>query len=247
MAKKRSARKTTKKSYKTRKVYKRKRRAVTQYATTRVGEPVRIAAPIPLPLRYSTKLRYTSTHIIQSGTSGTLSSSPLRFSLSSMYDPDQTNIGHQPYGFDQLAALYGKYKVNRAKVTIQWFDVGATNTGMCCAALRPSTNTTSPASLPFHSFVEKQVGGHVLLTSTGNNRCVEQTFNVDLRKIFGVTKAEFADEEFYAANVNADPTNQIFIEFASAFPSSSSAIDVNAVVIVEYFATFYNRVTLGAS
>ncbi len=38
------------------------------------------------------------------------------FRAASLYDPDYALGGHQPRGFDQLAAIYGEYRVNRATI-----------------------------------------------------------------------------------------------------------------------------------
>ena len=34
-----------------------------------------------------------------------------RFNLNNIYDPDRTGVGHQPYGYDQLGAIYNRYRV----------------------------------------------------------------------------------------------------------------------------------------
>lgn len=40
------------------------------------------------------------------------------FRLNSLFDPDYSYTGHQPRGFDQLALLYHRYRVNAVKVEI---------------------------------------------------------------------------------------------------------------------------------
>jgi len=40
-----------------------------------------------------------------------------QFSVNGMYDPDITNVGHQPMYFDNYAAAYNKYRVNFAIIT----------------------------------------------------------------------------------------------------------------------------------
>lgn len=42
-----------------------------------------------------------------------------RWSCNSLYDPNSSGIGHQPYYFDQLAALYDHYVVIGSKATIR--------------------------------------------------------------------------------------------------------------------------------
>lgn len=40
------------------------------------------------------------------------------FRLNSIYDPDYTGVGHQPYGRDNLAAIYNHYVVDSAVITV---------------------------------------------------------------------------------------------------------------------------------
>lgn len=46
------------------------------------------------------------------------------FQLNSLYDPNITGAGHQPYGFDQLMTYYDHYLVIKASV---YFNVGLSN------------------------------------------------------------------------------------------------------------------------
>lgn len=67
------------------------------------------------PDRLSTKLVYCDAfNIAASG--GAVASNTFR--LNSLYDPDLTNVGHQPQWFDQLATVYQKYRVKGAKITV---------------------------------------------------------------------------------------------------------------------------------
>lgn len=40
------------------------------------------------------------------------------FRANSVYDPDYTGAGHQPYGFDQLSAIYNHYEVISSYITV---------------------------------------------------------------------------------------------------------------------------------
>lgn len=58
----------------------------------------------PFPQRYICKMKYAQDMI-------TPASGLYSFNLNSVFDPDQTGIGHQPYGMDQLTPLYHRYRV----------------------------------------------------------------------------------------------------------------------------------------
>jgi hypothetical protein len=44
-----------------------------------------------------------------------------QFRGNSCFDPDYTGVGVQPYGWDQIAAIYGRYRVVSSKITVTWF------------------------------------------------------------------------------------------------------------------------------
>lgn len=49
---------------------------------------------------------------------GATGSNTYQFCANSLYDPDQTSIGHQPMYFDNYMAVYEKYRVNYAVITV---------------------------------------------------------------------------------------------------------------------------------
>jgi len=69
----------------------------------------------PFPDRLSLTLRYSDQKQIVC-TAGV--STVNQFRPYSIYDPDYTSAGHQPYGYDQIAALYNHYFVRKAVMTV---------------------------------------------------------------------------------------------------------------------------------
>ena len=60
----------------------------------------------PFAQRYITSMKYSQTFTISSALGAVQ-----RFNLNNIYDPDRTGVGHQPYGYDQLGAIYNRYRV----------------------------------------------------------------------------------------------------------------------------------------
>lgn len=67
------------------------------------------------PIRKNTVLRYVEDFSLDPGDG---SSAVNVFSTNNLYDPNYTGTGHQPMFFDNYSALYSKYKVNSATVTM---------------------------------------------------------------------------------------------------------------------------------
>lgn len=59
------------------------------------------------------------------------------FSANGLYDPNITQVGHQPRGFDQLMQLYDHYVVLGSTITVQFYNTHANN-NICFVALKDS-------------------------------------------------------------------------------------------------------------
>jgi len=99
-----------------------------------------LSAPgTPFPTRCRAVLRYTSYFNLSCVTAG---ASQYFLRCNSVYDPDFSGVGTQPRGFDQYAALYNQYTVNKArlKVTICVPSTGATGQLIFGATFKPDTS-----------------------------------------------------------------------------------------------------------
>ena len=95
--------KSMKKSYKKRPMRKNNPRVIVNRALH------------PIPQRFITKMKYSEQ--ITTDANG-----QYKFNLNSIYDPNSTGIGHQPYGFDTLATLYNRYRVISCgwRIQVNW-------------------------------------------------------------------------------------------------------------------------------
>lgn len=103
------------------------------------------------PQEMKVKLRYVDSFPLTSTTGGITSTT---FRMNSLFDPDFTYTGHQPYGFDQWAALYTTYVVLGSKLTTTWSPVtepgtlGTTGFGPWNVGTNPNATGTVSASNP---------------------------------------------------------------------------------------------------
>lgn len=93
------------------------------------------------PKKLRVRLKYGENFTYASLLAGTTAYNTFR--ANSIFDPDQTNVGHQPRYHDQLAALYGYYYVE--KCTIKATFHNASDQAGLIAYVIPDASTGSPA------------------------------------------------------------------------------------------------------
>lgn len=70
----------------------------------------------PFPAKVTAVMRYNATITLAADQAG----APVHhiFRANSIFDPDQTGLGHQPYGHDTYMQIYNHYKVNSATIVV---------------------------------------------------------------------------------------------------------------------------------
>jgi len=130
------------------------------------------------------------------------------FSCNSMFDPDNTGVGHQPMGFDEMAAIYGHYSVVGSKITVRCTPAVSLTTGGAVdspfrpfyfGVLRDDDNTT-PLNL---DTIREQKAGKWAISTIQIPRRLSNTYSA--KSQYGVDWATLS-----AAGVTASPTNQTY-------------------------------------
>lgn len=233
--------KKTGKSKTKKKLFKRKKHDKISYSSsTKVGVNAEMGAH-PLKDHWRTKLRYVQTNAYTTGAAGIMGTQQV-YSLNSLYDPDQTSTGHQPYLFDQYAGLYAKYRVDAVKVNMLWSTVGNANADMMTAyCLQPSQGGISLTGLGIDRCAEIQSVTTGLVSPSGNTRTMEQSFYIPLHKIEGISKKKYQDEDAYSALCTADPASQCQLSVDVGSPSGVAGEACICQVTLDYYCTFFER------
>ena len=148
------------------------KRIPRQLATVNLGK----AFPMKIQIthRYSALLTVTST-------AGAVTT--YKFACNGLYDPDLTSSGHQPYYFDQMAALYNHYTVLTSSITVSAVPTTATQNSMICALAYNDDTTVGNAGLVQYQI--EQPGGKYALLANGCNQPQIMRGSFDAKKIFG--------------------------------------------------------------
>lgn len=151
------------------------------------------------------------------------------FNLTSMYDPDHTGIGHQPYYYDQMAALYSKYTVIGVAYDIR---VNCGSNQILCG-VKAQRDTTALSSIS--DVCERPGAKWALLNGAGTPKRFKGYFS--LSRLFGVSKKAIMDDGDYSAAVGASPAKAYYLNISAQHPDGTSSSAYQYTLTL----TFYTR------
>lgn len=193
-----------------------------------------IRGPTVCPDKVLVKLKYSDNQLFTAANLTTLV-----YRGNGLFDPDQSGIGTQPYGFDQWAMFYQRYKVNAAKILIRIINESTTeNAQVSCF---PSTITTHP-----FAFVQQAVDAPY-----NKDRIVgpEGSSNIKYLTNYTTTKSirgtEFIDEDFASQTTTVPGRQWFYLVLANNL--DGSALRLRMQVTITYFCEFYKRLNIPVS
>lgn len=213
------------------------RRAARKYAKRKLRKWKRRAQALsnvnrslqPIPNRYICKMKYGTTTTTSLGGQAV-------FNLNSLFDPDRTGVGHQPYGFDPLANLYNRYRVISCGWRIQT-PTGATGNPIIIAAL-PNNDlgltyvaTDEMLENPRCKWVMNNPGAPI-------NTLKGKQY---LPKLMGRSKAQYMADDNYQAIVTTSPNELglLYIQTFNGFNGASLG-GISITVLLEFTVEFFD-------
>jgi len=205
---------------------------------------MRLTRPIleGFPNRKLVKLRYVENQLSMDPTTANFDS--YAFRANSVFDPDVQLGGHNPMGFNQWAAIYRKYTVLGAKISMQYTPTATGNTapGFFGILLANSPTDIKTYSSDINALLEsKECGGNYKIAgpvstvdSAGRFAQVRKRFSS--KKWFGVK--DVLDNSNLTALTSADPVTQAyFVCWIAAIDGNDPARQPFKVVI-DYIVMF---------
>lgn len=216
---------------KKRKIYRAKRRS-------RKSTIAKVPAGFPMGRRNT--MRYVE-NITMSSSAGVMATH--LFSANGIYDPDITGLGHQPYGYDQMAAYFNHYVVIGSKITVNWMNEpgSAVSENPSVVGVYLSDQTTVPYG-NVNSFVEakrgqfKNVQWMFMPTTTGR---------YSAKKFFNIKDVK--DNVLrIGANNGTQPTDQAYYQVILQALGGSNA-SMTARVTIDYIVEWSEPRSLATS
>jgi hypothetical protein len=191
------------------------------------------------------RLPYVSNRTATASATALLYGTDQYVTLNSLYG----TVGHQPYGFDQFAAMYRQYKVLSVRTTFEVF----TTTGVYVtfsARIYPPGSTAVFSGADMNAVAERPGTQSIFSVGSpgaGGAAKNKLTFNLPLHEVLGITKEMYdADSSLYAAAVGADPTRNAQIQFAIANLAGTSST-AQVLIRQDFEVLFWQRSTLTQS
>lgn len=211
-------------------------------AVYKPSRPTRQSGRLPFGPSFMARLPYAG-QITLSAPASNLSTNHI-WLLNSLFDPDNTGFGHQPYQYDQLNLIYQRYRVHGCKVNVTFSDPA--HDGLWVGIfIRTGTDTFTTNGAEITHL--REIGRTKLrpLNNTGK-QVVNFSEYIPISAVFGVSRNEVAIEDNYSAPVQANPPNLAVLE---VFSVSTTGV-VNACycsVTFTYYTTLYDRIVQGQS
>jgi len=188
----------------------------------------------PIASRFITKMKYSQTFSV----SGTLTT-PYQFNLNSIFDPDRTGTGTQPYGHDQLEVLYNRYRVISTSYVISGYNPN--NPIRLCVF--PSNNTSIVGSLSEACMIPRAKFIH-------QNPAAAQKLvkgRVYLPALIGRNKHQYMADDDYQATFGASPNELAILNIYSAGTLDGPVSGTSLTITLEYTVELFDVKQLPAS
>lgn len=196
-----------------------------------------IRQPSGVPDRLFTKLVYEEALALTS-TSGSPADNLYRGN--SVFDPNLTGGGHQPYFADQWAAMYSNYFVHASKIEVMFYNnnTALPQASVICGIV-PSTVSTTFAGSSYELNREQPYGKWAQIGINPQMAMVKGYMSS--AKMFAVDPKGISIENDYGALTTANPNAQWYWHVTLCAADGSSTAGGFARVKVTYFVEYALR------
>lgn len=186
----------------------------------------------PTPSRFITRHKYA-----EAITTNSLGLNTYRWNLNSLFDPNRTGLGHQPYGYDQIGILYNRYRVISAKYVLSVIS----DTANIAFAVLPSneaappiTNVSEARENPRAKYMTQNPGGTLKVLKG----------NVYLPSLTGRTKTQYMSADSYQAQTGSSPSEIMVLNCFAQGLNDDAAFVTNPTfnILIEYTVEWFDPI-----
>lgn len=167
-----------------------------------------------------------------------------RFNLNSIFDPDRTGLGHQPYSHDTLATLYNRYRVISCKYAV---SIATTDGIYSTVAVLPANEDFGTSSGTISEVRENPRCKYLTQAPDAPLRTISG--KVFIPSLVGRSKSQYMADDRYQAQYGASPSELAVLNvFTSPIDENiTSAPDVVLTVTLVYTVESFDVKNLAQS
>lgn len=190
----------------------------------------------PVAKKHICRLKYSQ---IDAWSVTSLTTSNQYYNLNNIFDPDSTGVGHQPYGFDQMAALFAHYRVFK----VRWIIEFAGSDDRLHITVMPLNGTTISNNIPN---VSEQPLAVTKAMSFNGGFPVRFKGSIWLPKLTGASSVQYKTDDRYSSVVTAGPSELMRLGIFVYNPTVATVTSSCNVTLI-YYTEFYDPITLAQS
>ncbi len=163
--------------------------------------------------------------------------------MNSIFDPDRTGVGHQPYLHDTFAEIYNRYRVWAFawKITFHaelqgFYIVTVPTNGNLASAITNQTSFSAACELPRSRCYSQGTGANAVIASG----------MIKLNDLNGTSEQEYRADDRFQALFSASPGELLLLNIGTYNPSGST-VTVDFSVELEYYTEIYDPIIVAQS
>lgn len=146
-----------------------------------------------------------------------------------MYDPDNTSVGHQPYYFDQMSAIYNHYTVISSYITCTFLPVLSSTPALICSLATNDDGTIGNSSAIWKQI--EQTGTRYTTTCAGQSDAKILRHYYNAEEVFGGDPLANDDLQ---GTITSNPVEQYYWIIATQPLDMSSTCQCEVVFDIQY-------------
>lgn len=190
-----------------------------------------IRGPSALPDRIRVKLVYCDI-LNQAGAASAI----FQYVGNDLFDPQLSAGGHQPYMFDQWAAMYARYRVYGSSLRAE--IINESGTAAAQVIIYPASVPATTADKIIEA-AEMPRAGMTHIIPVASRYPIHLKRYVSTRAIAGLKKGVVSTDDSYSAAVTTGPSNKWYWNIVSESIDSTTNLDLWITVKLVFYAEFY--------
>lgn len=214
---------------------KRYRRRLPKYPRKGKGRKTVVVnrALQPIPQRYICKMKYSQTFTLNNTTA-----TGYRFNLNSIYDPDRSGVGHQPYGHDTLQTLYNRYRVVSCSYVITAYSSVAVRVAAHPANEEVTySNVSEAVEQPRTKFILQFPGSQV----------AKLKGKIYLPSLVGRTKSQYMADDRFQAQFGSSPSENAILNILHGTMTDGFPATTECTIEMMFHVECFDAKTLSQS